>query len=560
MGRLQSLLFSPLLFALMLYLTLFIHKASGAEDPEKSPGKEVEAPPEIEMANIGLKVLSVTLRDAIALAVSNNFDVEYARVGPRISQKKIIIEKSKFDPDFKFSYSEREFERPSDNTLQVGEFTEEDRRRGRKVKRFYNDERIYSAILESRVYSGARLVAESGMTRQYTKKSFPAKRLDPDWRPFVEFRAVQPFLKDFGVFYNRSKIYMARNDKKISDAELKQALVETVNATQTAYWNLVRNIEHYRVAQKSLDVAKELNEINSNRVKAGLLEEVELLSSSAAVAAREEDLARAESDVRKAEDELKRTLNVSQDNLLSDATVMPLDSPPFEVKDVQLEECIKTAFETRDDLRKEHLQVANSEIEVKRKRNQMLPRLDGTLGIRYEGLSGGYEKAWGSLASEKFQDDFWSLELQVPVGLREGRSEYANAKYKKRQAEILLSKLEQRIVVEVKDAVRQIATNKKRVDATQKAKELYHKRWQMEKERFDSGLVTTFEVLTAEKELALAERNEISAIIDYNISLDNIEAKKGTILEKYGLPIEKTSERKAEGEKSLSPVSGLHSP
>ncbi|MDO8136136.1 MAG: TolC family protein [Candidatus Brocadiales bacterium] len=532
--------FTPLLF-ILLCLTVLVHKVARAEDPEKSPGKEVEAPPEIEMANIGFKMLSVTLRDAIALAVSNNFDVEFARVSPRIARGKIIIEKSKFDPTLRFAYRVREYERPSDNTLEVA-FTAEERGQG-KVKQAFNDERIYSSVLESKVQSGARLELEFGMLRQFIP-TFPNQTLDPDWRNFMEFRVVQPFLKDFGIFFNRSKINMAKNERKISDAELKQALVETINATQTAYWNLVRAIEHYRVTQKSLDVANELNKINDNRVEAGLLEEVELLSSSAAVAAREEDLVRAESDVRRAEDELKRVLNVSQDNLLSDATVMPLDSPPFEEKAVQLGESIKTALENRDDLVKEHLQVENSKIEVKRKRNQMLPRLDGQLGIRYEGLAGNPEDSLDSLFSEKFQDDFYSLSLEVPIGLREGRHEYANAKYKKRQAEIMLSKLEQRIVVEVKDAVRQIVTNRKRVDATRKAKKLSHKRWQIEKEKFDSGLATTFEVLTAEKELALAERNEISAIIDYNISLDNIEAKKGTILEKYKIPIEKTSEIK----------------
>ncbi|HHT9135407.1 MAG TPA: hypothetical protein ACFYD2_10935, partial [Candidatus Avalokitesvara rifleensis] len=80
--------FTPLLF-ILLCLTVLVHKAARAEDPEKSPGKEVEAPPEIEMANIGFKMLSVTLRDAIALAVSNNFDVEFARVSPRIARGKI---------------------------------------------------------------------------------------------------------------------------------------------------------------------------------------------------------------------------------------------------------------------------------------------------------------------------------------------------------------------------------------------------------------------------------------------------------------------------------------
>ena len=85
-----------------------------------------------------------------------------------------------------------------------------------------------------------------------------------------------------------------------------------------------------------------------------------------------------------------------------------------------------------------------------------------------------------STFSEKFQGEFFTLALEIPLGNRSARSEYNKSKLTKQQAGLNVKKKELDIVVEVRKSVRQVMTNIERVNATRKARELAQKRLEVE--------------------------------------------------------------------------------
>lgn len=97
------------------------------------------------------------------------------------------------------------------------------------------------------------------------------------------------------------------------------------------------------------------------------------------------------------------------------------------------------------------------------------------------------------------------------------------------------------IVVEVRESVRGVMTNVERVNATRKARELAEKRLENEEKKYSVGRSTSLEILRAQENLALAEFEEARAIIDYEISLGNLEKAKGTILDTYDIKLEEES-------------------
>ena len=105
-------------------------------------------------------------------------------------------------------------------------------------------------------------------------------------------------------------------------------------------------------------------------------------------------------------------------------------------------------------------------------------------------------------------------------------------------------KLEQDVVVDVRIAVRQIKTNIERVKASTKAKELAQERLEAEEKKFKVGRTTSLEVVRAQENLAIAEGRATNAIVDYQISLGNLEAVQGTILAKNSITIEGGKELK----------------
>ena len=71
---------------------------------------------------------------------------------------------------------------------------------------------------------------------------------------------------------------------------------------------------------------------------------------------------------------------------------------------------------------------------------------------------------------------------------------------------------------------RQVTTALKRVETTQKARELAEQNLQAYEKRLAVGLSDTFLVIQAQRDLTDQLNNELSAIIAYNRALINFEA------------------------------------
>ena len=106
-----------------------------------------------------------------------------------------------------------------------------------------------------------------------------------------------------------------------------------------------------------------------------------------------------------------------------------------------------------------------------------------------------------------------------------------------RNAKVSLVSVRQQIIVGVREAVRRVQTDFKRIETTRSARIMAEKQLQAEQERLKVGLSTTRFVLEFQRDLATAQGNELRAIVDYNKSLSNLERHKATTLDRYNLEI-----------------------
>jgi len=477
-----------------------------------------------------MKVHSLSLRESIVYALRNNFDIEISRLDSQSSRQDITIEKSVFDPVLELSGSIENEKTPINSEL-VGGFETT------SFTPFISEGKTANAVIQSMIPTGATLSLEYNVFKGFSDPN-PFNLLNPAYETYIEASITQPLLKGAGWFYNRSLIYIARNDKKISLEQFINTAIQVSNTVQEAYWNLVKAIEDLRVARKSLERAEDLLEENKIEVEAGTLASVEVIDAESRVASRLEAVISAENAIKDKEDELKKILNLSGDTIISEADIIPEDKPVFQPKKIELKEAIKIAMGKRPEIKELLIEAENAGIEVKRRKNELYPRLDFTGGVRYSGLGDKVSSANDSTFSESFQGEFFTLTLEIPLGNRAAKSKYKKAKIEKRQAVLDIRKKELDVVVDVREAVREVMTNIERVQATRKARELAQERLQIEEKKYDVGRSTNLEILRAQEDLATAEGNELKAIIDYEISLGNLERAKGTILDIYGISIE----------------------
>ncbi len=478
--------------------------------------------------------MRLSLADCVELAFKNNLDVEIARLNPLIGEKDISVARARFDPLLKGLSEIRKDEIPLNSIFVTGT----------APATFTTRQRTFNGTISSLVPTGATISVEYdtiGRIRTTELGRSRAFAFNPGFDTFFETKLTQPLLKGGGFFYNMSPIYIARNDKQKSIYAFRRILGDVANATQKAYWNLVKGIEGLKTAHKSLQRAEEFLRRNKLQVEAGLLAPIEIVAAEEEVAKRKEAIIIAENEVRDREDELKQLmnlLNLETDPLLMDITIVPLDMPHFIPKKISLENSLQLAQERRPELFETRLALENAEITVKQKKNELLPKLDLEGGARYSGLGERWNDSQDSTYSYDFQGEYAKLTLEVPIGLRAERANYAKAKHLRRQAELELKKIEQEILVQVRAAVRQVHTNIESVEATRKTRELAQERLSAEEKKFSVGRSTNLEVLRAQEELTKAEVNEILAITNYQISLGELEASKGTILEYFGVVIE----------------------
>ena len=98
--------------------------------------------------------------------------------------------------------------------------------------------------------------------------------------------------------------------------------------------------------------------------------------------------------------------------------------------------------------------------------------------------------------------------------------------------------LEQKIIIQVREAVRGTNTDYKRVAAAETVRRLRERRLSAEEERFKEGLTTTHDILEYQEDLAKSQSGYLRSIIDYNKSLIDLEKVKGTVLERESILLE----------------------
>jgi outer membrane protein TolC len=339
--------------------------------------------------------------------------------------------------------------------------------------------------------------------------------------------------------------------------------MDTIYSAEEAYWNLVYAIENYKVKQQSLQLARDLLVKNQKEVEVGKLAPIEILNAEAVVASREADILQAEALIRRGEDLLKNIINLSEEEDMKVTKIVPSDKPEFIQREISLDTALEEALERRPDLRMKKKDIETKELSLGVAKNQMLPGLNLTLSYWSPGVSGdrniypegnpfgdpiGVEEgsAWDSVGDAfKLLYSNWSvgLTLSLPLSNFTTKADYVMARMELEKGELELKDIEKQLFLEVKNAVRDIETNAKRVQAYRVARELAEKRLEAEVKKLNVGLSTNYFVLQYQEELANARSMELTSMVDYNLAWARLERTVGRSLEKRNIKISQFLDR-----------------
>ncbi|MFM7842184.1 MAG: TolC family protein [Nitrospira sp.] len=246
----------------------------------------------------------------------------------------------------------------------------------------------------------------------------------------------------------------------------------------------------------------------------------------------------AEKAIRDQEDQFRRLQNPAEEELRQDLRLTPLDKPSQTLEAIVSEEAIEIALDRRPEILQAKKNLETADTNVKFAKNQMLPNLSfqGTSGMA--GLGGNY----GDMTNKNFSGDFYNygagLVFSYQLGNRSATSQYNKRQLEGFNAKASLVSVRQQVIVGVREAIRRVQTDFKRIETTRAARIMAEKQLQAERERLNVGLSTTRFVLDFQRDLATTQGNELRAIVDYNKSLSNLTRNKATTLDRYGIQLQ----------------------
>jgi len=213
-------------------------------------------------------------------------------------------------------------------------------------------------------------------------------------------------------------------------------------------------------------------------------------------------------------------------------------------------------MDNRPDLDSRRLEVKNTELDLSYAKNQLLPNVNfdaalwspGTSGTQILYLNGdpltdevigtipgGAGDALRDALGFKYQNWELGVTFTFPIETIFSRAAYARAKLNKKLALYNLENQEQQVFLEIRNAVRTVQTNYKRVEAYKVARELALQKLEAEEKKLKVGLTTNYLVLQYQRDLDNAVSAELRAIIDYNLSLARLDQSMGTSLKKKNI-------------------------
>jgi outer membrane protein len=439
------------------------------------------------------KQISLTLRDAVTMALENNRDIEIERINTQINEFDMRAAKGVYDPSLRSRiYYERE-------TLPVASILA-----GGENGRLRTTEFTGTATLAQRLpWQGGQVSVSFDQSRTTSQNLFYA--LNPQFTSGVSVEFTQPLFRNRKIDDERRQIRIASRRLDLSDSLFRQRAIEIIAGVERAYWDLVFARRDAEIKRESVELARTQLEHNERLVKQGTLAPADVVSARVEIERRTDEAEAAVEAIQRAENALKALMLPAGNAEQWNAALINVEQPQIKSEPtLPIEDALRVAFNNRPEMEQFRVRNELNKIDVEYYRDQKKPQIDliagyGTFGLagkersslnpivesnqllfervnhlsQFAGLSplppisfgaapekliGGYGQSLGNL----FRNEFRSFRVGVSINLslrnRTAKAQYGRALAEGKRIDTERQRTEQAIEVEVRNALQAVET------------------------------------------------------------------------------------------------------
>lgn len=576
---LRNFALSLALFAVIFFPLGALSTAIGQEaTATPSPSPELQVPavaadfhpaqkPLPELSRVGVDMdrqRPLSLKEALALALTNNKDIEVARQNVRISEFDLKSAQGVYDPRISStSYYER-IESPISSFLSGGS-------NGAVTQSDYTG----TARLEGLTpVFGGNYHLDFSSIRLTSNNQFTA--LNPQYPTALTFTYTQPLLRGLRFDSSRRSIEIAKKNLSLTDAQFRQRAIETITSVQRAYWDLVFALRNLQVQREAVRDARTQLEHNQRLVTEGALAPIDVVAAEAQVAGFEQTLFSSLEDVARTENNLKNLIAENHQSDFWNLSIVPTDSVDLVTPVISYPDAIKAAMDNRPELQQSTVAREINQIDQKYFREQTKPQIDlvgsyGMVGLAGTSsgsvnpltasstqlrdavnkllvnsgfdrlpdppvqtispdLLGGYNQSLQNLLANRFNNYRVGVQINLPLRNRTAQAQLGRSLVEGERLATQREQLQQSIQVEVRNALQLVRSAEARLHSAGIQRQASEQQYQSEQRKLDAGQSTVFLVLERQTALTIARGNELRAQTDLNKAIADLQRATGNAL------------------------------
>jgi outer membrane protein len=532
--------------------------------------------------------LSLSLQDAVELALENNLDIAIQRYYPWVADASILKTKAggsgystpgadfssstanlnllSYDPQFNSGVSIADNSSPVNNPFISGTGIFQLASLKSHSTQFTNQ---YLQSFET----GTNLAVSWNNTRSSSTST--ANIFNPAVQSTLSVGFSQSLLNGFGRTVNTRNLRIAKNNRQIADWAFALQAIATITNTITAYWELAYAGENVKVQEQAVTVAEKLYNDNKKQLGVGTMAPLDVTRAESELATDRQNLIVAQTV--KLQDEQILLNAISKDPLAANlihAEIVTTEQPkqPELIEAASFEDSIREAFAKRPDLQEQVLNMKNGNIDVEATRRALLPTATLTAQYSSVGLAGnqakfttktiagvpvvdqfgnpvpglflpatqdtpngtaeaGFTAAQSQVFRSKFPEFLAQLTLNLPLRNRSAQADNARALLVHRQLETQMQQLKNAALLDVRNTYIAFTQDRAQVEAASKARELQQQTFDAEQKKYRLGASTVYNVILTQRDLITAQGTELRALANLEEAKANYERALGRTLE-----------------------------
>lgn len=517
-----------------------------------------------DLGRVGVDMMnqkSLTLREAITMALENNKDIEVTRKNVRIAEFDLQAARGVYEPRFN---GQTYYERAT--TPNISFFSP-------NITKVTNNSIVGGANFQSFIPKFGTIFNASANTQRLGTDN-PISIISPQYNANLSFSVTQPLLRGRRFDQNRRTIEIAKRNLSLTDTQFRQRSIEIIASVQRAYWDLTYALRNLQVQRDGVRDAKSQLAHNKRLVEEGQLAPIDIVAAETQVANFEQAVYDALNVVTIAENTLKNFISANRNDVVWNQAITPVDPVDLSAPNTSLPEALQAALENRPELELNQTQKDINEIDRKLLREQNKPQVDLVATYTSAGVGGNLNSNFtnpllrpcaptspdyqacllqqqsaaqsqqqllnsvggsGTSATDILLNKYPTFRVGVQFNLPLFGNKTAQAQLGKNLVEgerlqAQREQAEQAIQVDVRNTLQAVRTAEARLRSATIARENSFKQYESEQRKLDAGQSDIYKVLERQTALTNARSNELRAQTELNKSIADLQRATGNSL------------------------------